>query len=195
MWGAAVEGLSRTADAQKKALVDHRTRPLKTARPIGRIHEAHPRSLCSNATGCTASQIQEALQPDSTIAPDGWAGTSAWRRLAIGTSTTFWPVRAVGLRSSLPARSPGGSPVEALVDRDRSKAPPAEPRTPALLPAMSIRFDSIDDALVTGESCFRYSACTTGLRPLGKTTYSETGPHLRGQADTANACKMLGSRE
>ena len=74
--------------------------------------------------------IQEAVEPDSTIHTDGW-NTSAWRRLAIGTSTTLWPLRA---------NQPSPFSVAALLKRF----------------GLACTFDSIGDAHVTGESSYDY---------------------------------------
>ncbi len=85
--GGAEEGL-RGRQTQKKALLAIAAE--EDGAGIGRIRMKRIR-------GASKQQlhgfIQEAVEPDSTIQTAG-KGTSAWRRLAIGTSTTFWPVRA-----------------------------------------------------------------------------------------------------
>ena len=111
--GGRRRGTARTADAEKST-GSHRRRGRR--RGDGKDpYEAHPPERPSNS--CTASS-KRLSSPTARSTPTAGKGTSAWRRLAIGTSTTFWPgSEPVGLRAVAP-RSPGGCPVEALVDRD-----------------------------------------------------------------------------
>ena len=86
--GGAEEGL-RGRQTQKKALVAIAAE--EDGAGMGRIRMKRIR-------GASKQQlhgfIQEASSPTARSTPTAGKGTSAWRRLAIGTSTTFWPVRA-----------------------------------------------------------------------------------------------------
>ena len=110
--GGAEEGL-RGRQTQKKALVAIAAE--EDGAGMGRIRMKRIR-------GASKQQlhgfIQEAVEPDSTIHTDGWEGVrrpgGAWLSARVRLSGRFEPV---GLRAVAP-RSPGGCPVEALVDRD-----------------------------------------------------------------------------
>ena len=110
--GGAEEGL-RGRQTQKKALVAIAAE--EDGAGIGRIRMKRIR-------GASKQQlhgfIQEAVEPDSTIHTDGWEGyvglEAPWLSARVRLSGRFEPV---GLRAVAP-RSPGGCPVEALVDRD-----------------------------------------------------------------------------
>ncbi len=109
--GGAEEGL-RGRQTQKKALLAIAAE--EDGAGIGRIRMKRIR-------GASKQQlhgfIQEAVEPDSTIHTDGWEVRrpgGAWLSARVRLSGRFEPV---GLRAVAP-RSPGGCPVEALVDRD-----------------------------------------------------------------------------
>ena len=87
--GGRRRGTARTADAEKST-GSHRRRGRRRGDRKD-PYEAHPRSVPSNS--CTASS-KRLSSPTARSTPTAGKGTSAWRRLAIGTSTTFWPVRA-----------------------------------------------------------------------------------------------------
>ena len=87
--GGAEEGL-RGRQTQKKALVAIAAE--EDGAGIGRIRMKRIRGA-SKQQLCTASS-KRLSSPTARSTPTAGKGTSAWRRLAIGTSTTFWPVRA-----------------------------------------------------------------------------------------------------
>ncbi len=60
--------------------------------------------------------IQEAVEPDSTIHTDGWEGYVGLEALGYRHEYDF--LAGSSQSASEPPRSPGGCPVEALVDRD-----------------------------------------------------------------------------
>ena len=110
--GGAEEGL-RGRQTQKKALVAIAAE--EDGAGIGRIRMKRIRGAYKQQLH---GFIQEAVEPDSTIHTDGWEGYvglgGAWLSARVRLSGRFEPV---GLRAVAP-RSPGGCPVEALVDRD-----------------------------------------------------------------------------
>ena len=87
--GGAEEGL-RGRQTQKKALVAIAAE--EDGAGIGRIRMKRIRGA-SKQQLCTASS-KRLSSPTARSTPTAGKGTSAWRSLAIGTSTTFWPVRA-----------------------------------------------------------------------------------------------------
>ena len=87
--GGRRRGTARTADAEKST-GSHRRRGRRRGDRKD-PYEAHPAERPSNS--CTASS-KRLSSPTARSTPTAGKGTSAWRRLAIGTSTTFWPVRA-----------------------------------------------------------------------------------------------------
>ncbi len=103
--GGAEEGL-RGRQTQKKALVAIAAE--EDGAGIGRIRMKRIR---------LHGFIQEAVEPDSTIHTDGWEGYVGLEALGYRHEYDFLAGSSVGLRAVAP-RSPGGCPVEALVDRD-----------------------------------------------------------------------------
>ena len=87
--GGRRRGTARTADAEKST-GSHRRRGRRRGDRKD-PYEAHPAERPSNS--CTASS-KRLSSPTARSTPTAGKGTSAWRRLAIGTSTTFWPARA-----------------------------------------------------------------------------------------------------
>ena len=87
--GGAEEGL-RGRQTQKKALIAIAAE--EDGAGIGRIRMKRIRGA-SKQQLCTASS-KRLSSPTARSTPTAGKGTSAWRSLAIGTSTTFWPVRA-----------------------------------------------------------------------------------------------------
>ena len=92
-WGRR-RGSARTPDAEKGA-GGHR-RPGRRCRDRKNPHEAHAVELPSNS--CTASS-KRLSNPTALSTLTAGKVTSAWRRWAIGTSTTLWPLRANQPRS------------------------------------------------------------------------------------------------
>ena len=89
MWGGAEEGL-RGRQTQKKALVAIAAE--EDGAGIGRIRMKRIRGASKQQLhGFSSKRLSS---PTARSTPMAGKGTSAWRRLAIGTSTTFWPVRA-----------------------------------------------------------------------------------------------------
>ena len=62
--------------------------------------------------------IQEAVEPDSTIHTDGWEGYVGLEELGYRHEYDFLAGSSQSASELLPHVSPGGCPVEALVDRD-----------------------------------------------------------------------------
>ena len=110
--GGAEEGLSRTADAEKST-GSHRRRGRRAG--IGRIRMKRIR-------GASKQQlhgfIQEAVEPDSTIHTDGWEGYVGLEALGYRHEYDFLAGSSQSASELFAPRSPGGCPVEALVDRD-----------------------------------------------------------------------------
>ena len=116
-----------------------------------------------------ACAFQEAVRQH--VHTDGWEGRRL-EALAIGTSTTFWPVRASRPPSCCP-RSPGGCP--ALVDRDAPRRCERE-HLDYYLDEYTFRFNR--GSRHRGKLFYRL---VQQAATVGPTTYSEMVQHLRGR--------------
>ena len=110
--GGAEEGL-RGRQTQKKALLAIAAE--EDGAGIGRIRMKRIR-------GASKQQlhgfIQEAVEPDSTIHTDGWEGYVGLEALGYRHEYDFLAGSSQSALRAVAPRSPGGCPVEALVDRD-----------------------------------------------------------------------------
>ena len=169
--GGRRRGTARTADAEKST-GSHRRRGRRRGDrkdPYGSASAERP------SNSCTASS-KRLSSPTARSTPTAGKGTSAWRRLAIGTSTTFWPVRA----SRPPSCCPTFTGWAALLKRwliGTHQGAVSREHLDYYLDEYTFRFNR-RRSRHRGKLFYRL---VQQAATVGPTTYSEMVQHLRGR--------------